>query len=75
MSTSPFSLDARETQPHLGCQHQQCRLSTEPHQSPIRIKAWERARTGLTLAPGTSVPQTTVGTRASPLHKEVAPVD
>ncbi len=36
----------RGTDSHPGCPSQQCRLHPEPHQSPIRIKASERAQTG-----------------------------
>ena len=54
------------TQSHPGCLRRQCRLLAEPHQSPIRIKASEGVRWTSTLAPGTSVPQTTVGTRPGP---------
>ena len=45
-------LHARVTQSHPGCHRQQCRLQPEPHQSPLRIKAWERALTGLHSGPG-----------------------
>jgi len=34
----------RETASHPGCPRQWCSLCPEPHQSPIRIKASERAR-------------------------------
>lgn len=47
MSTSPFSLYARVTESHPGCLRQSCRIQPEPHQSPLRIKASERARTGI----------------------------
>lgn len=36
----------RVTDSHPGCLRQSCRLRPEPHQSPIRIKASKRARTG-----------------------------
>ena len=46
----------RVTQSHPGCHRQWCRLHPEPHQSPIRIKAWEDPHE-ITPAPGTSCPR------------------
>jgi hypothetical protein len=66
ITAEPSPPHAYVTQSHPGCLRRQCRLLAEPHQSPIRIKASEGVRWTSTLAPGTSVPQTTVGTRPGP---------
>ena len=47
----------RMTSSHPGCPHQWCRLHPEPHQSPIRIKASERASMRFAPAPGTTCPR------------------
>lgn len=56
----------RVTPPHPGCRRQRCQLGSEPHQSPIRIKAWERAPSRTHSSPWHLVPQTTVGSRPCP---------
>lgn len=58
----------RVTSSHPGCLRQRCQLHAEPHQSPIRIKAWERSPTETHAGPWHLVPQTTVGTRLCPPH-------
>ena len=58
----------RVTQSHPSCPRQRCRLLAEPHQSPIRIKAWERSPMRIHSGPWHLVPQTTVGTRPCPPH-------
>jgi hypothetical protein len=52
------SIASRHRTPsHPGCPRQSCQLVPEPHQSPIRIKASERAPWGSAPAPGTSCPR------------------
>ena len=53
----------RVTSSHPSCRRQRYQLGSEPHQSPIWIKAWERAPSGIHSSPWHRVPQTTVGSR------------
>jgi len=56
----------RVTSSHPGCRRQWYQLRSEPHQSPIRIKASERASRRISSGPWHVVPQTTVGSRSCP---------
>jgi len=57
---------SRVTSSHPGCRRQWYQLRSEPHQSPIRIKASERASRRISSSPWHVVPQTTVGSRSCP---------
>lgn len=63
----PLRCRSRDCASHPGCPHQRCQLHPEPHQSPIRIKATERASRRVDSSPWHDVPQTTVGSQPCPL--------